>query len=928
MLTPLLSRPRQGFALIVTIVLVAFLVLILVGLATFTRVETQVADNTESLSRARQNALAGLNIAVGQLQEHAGPDNRLTARSDITVTGAINHPHFTGVWRPTNNTNTPDVWLVNGPEAGSAVTPASLNPTNAATAAQVFLVDRRTVETDAERVLVAKTPIEAPAGSIPGLTTAETIGHYAFWVGDEGVKATATLVNPLLEPSTRINYDNAPSLPSGPVGDDWTGASNNQRDRLDQLMLPRPRIERIFTTLDPDATPARTELSKVVHAAQLNFVNNGPTVAQRRQAFHAITPLSLGVIADVPNGRLKRDLSDPAGASAVGDAILAYRNFRVTNPATGSGFVATYMPNSVEPAGAEATNANIAAFTAGPVLREVGFRFWFETDANGQVFLNYLVDAALWNPYSAELRLQPVASTATKLRIFLENIPDVQVSAGGAGQTVSLSTIVPNMVLAVDPTLTWNAGEIKTVAGTDGVDLAPGGGSVALDAGVNLGAGAAVTSVTYPSVSNLRVVLRWDDGGATPGILQIYEPDTNFSGDTDGSGPWSTYSHGWGFALANSMRTWTDGTATAPRDPRSTTLSGSFVDTGAWDTDIRNNASSAASGDLDGNATVVLFDLPRQELVSIGDLRNLTRINNTATDPEHPAMLGNGWGGTLNSYFDRYFFSTVPRNHTWDFQNEPLPNRYLRYYRPQHAAAPALADFLDPDDAARYFMAQGAFNINSTSEDAWRMVLGGRLAGWLSESAAGAQILDNVFFRLSHGAQQTLNAPASGTSITDAVAVSTGGRQLTSAQVTALAQQIVIILRDRGRPFDSIEEFLNHPGAGGTRGVIASAIEAAGINDPALNVDYRHAPAALTQADVVANIAPFISPRSDTFLIRVYGDTRNPVTTDIEARAWGEAVVQRVPETVDTGDNQITPTQPFGRRFKVTSFRWLTSDDI
>ena len=70
---------RRGFALIITIVLVAFLVLILVGLATFTRVETQVASNSRELAKARQNALFALNVATGDLQRTAGPDRRVTA---------------------------------------------------------------------------------------------------------------------------------------------------------------------------------------------------------------------------------------------------------------------------------------------------------------------------------------------------------------------------------------------------------------------------------------------------------------------------------------------------------------------------------------------------------------------------------------------------------------------------------------------------------------------------------------------------------------------------------------------------------------------------------------------------------------------------------------------------------------------------------
>lgn len=941
--------PRRGFALLVTIVLVAFLVLILVGLATFTRVETQVAGNSEKLALARQNALTGLNVAVGQLQRYAGPDNRLTARSDITVPGAINHPYFTGVWRPINNTTTPDAWLVNGNETNPvAVTPAALDPTagtfpvtDAGATGEVFLVGRASVQTDAERIRVAKTNLTAAAGSIPGVPTQETIGHYAYWVGDEGIKASASLIDPLQDPAKRISYNNA----GGNPGDDWSGASNAQRDRLNQLMLPRPRLERLLTSLAPDLAdnpPLLTELPKVVQAPQLQFLTAAPaiTVAQRRGVFHSVTPLSEAVLVDhsVIPGRLKRDLSDPAGASAAGDAILAYRNFRAVNPAVG--FIADYTPRTIAPAGSEPANSGVASFSAGPVIKEIGFKFFFTADAAGAVSLTYLVEVALWNPYSARLVLTPpAAAPLTKLRLDIENLQDITVSdqttAGTA--TIPMNALVSAFVLAVDNTQTWAPGEIKLLSGTSGVDLTPGGAQVTVATGRTMAPGDKVDRVNYPAVANLRVTLRWDDNTGVKSYIQIYEPNTAFAvGSTTPTVPpiFTSFSCGYGFALADNLEKWTNGDSAAPLDPRSTTLTGAFTEAPKWDVDIGANNSTAVSADLALRPKVVLFDVPRQELVSISDLRNLTRINATAVTPESPAMLGNGWGGTVNQYFDKYFFSTVPRNHVWNFAaQEPLPNRYLRYYQPADAVAPNIAAFLDPDNAARYLMNRGAFNINSTSVDAWQTILGARVQNWLQQGAAGAIILDNVFFRLSHGAQHMDIAPVSGAAVTDAESVTTGGRQLTAAQVTSLATEIVRILRARGRPFDSLEEFLNYNnGVGGDpKGVIAQAIAATALNNPTVNADFRFAPGALTQADVVAGIAPFITPRSDTFLVRTYGDSQNPVTGAVEARVWGEAVVQRVPETVDPiagGESPITPTGTFGRKFKITSFRWLTPDDL
>src|SRR4051812_10807586 len=81
-------RCQQGFALLITITLLAFLVLLLVSLAALTRVETQVAANDQQLAQARQNALMALSIAIGQLQKAGGPDQRVTATADLATSDA------------------------------------------------------------------------------------------------------------------------------------------------------------------------------------------------------------------------------------------------------------------------------------------------------------------------------------------------------------------------------------------------------------------------------------------------------------------------------------------------------------------------------------------------------------------------------------------------------------------------------------------------------------------------------------------------------------------------------------------------------------------------------------------------------------------------------------------------------------------------
>jgi hypothetical protein len=91
----------------------------------------------------------------------------------------------------------------------------------------------------------------------------------------------------------------------------------------------------------------------------------------------------------------------------------------------------------------------------------------------------------------------------------------------------------------------------------------------------------------------------------------------------------------------------------------------------------------------------------------------------------------------------------------------------------------------------------------------------------------------------------------------------------------------------------------------------------------------------LTQGDLLTGLAPVITARGDTFTIRAYGEARNTSGTAIEARAWCEVTVQRVPDYLDRTDKpsalqaELTEVnRKFGRRLIITSFRWMNSSEI
>lgn len=409
------------------------------------------------------------------------------------------------------------------------------------------------------------------------------------------------------------------------------------------------------------------------------------------------------------------------------------------------------------------------------------------------------------------------------------------------------------------------------------------------------------------------------------------------------------------------------------------------------------------------NEDVPLFELPRSPLLSLGVLQHFRLVG------QRPYMIGNPWGATylLNNIpaaalFDQFYFSglvdgVVPA--TTATGDLILPNPLLKPLRKPDATKVTIDDIrlmASPPSttnadgtvtpgapgtaySSKFFLQGGAFNLNSANAAAWVAVLRGvrfpapQAFSYLNVSnatgtAADADVAtvsstDAQFFRFSQTAQETYKAePGMADSSATAGAVSPanthlfrrGMRTLSGAQVSALAAKIVQLIGTKQAaegPFRSMEEFLSPSAlfagvdvdgnALAPRSLLEAAIADAGINTDIAEFSSQW----LTQADVMTALAPILFPRSDTFVIRSYGEAVNPATGSREGSAWCEATVQRVPEYFDRTDEPDTmasafdapsnpnnatsaPTQGhqlnkiFGRRFKVISFRWLTRSDI
>ena len=90
-------RQARGFALVISLSLMVLLTVLAVGLLGLSTITLRSSSQGEAMALARANARLGLMLALGQLQKHAGPDQRVTARADILDKNSPN-PHLTGVW--------------------------------------------------------------------------------------------------------------------------------------------------------------------------------------------------------------------------------------------------------------------------------------------------------------------------------------------------------------------------------------------------------------------------------------------------------------------------------------------------------------------------------------------------------------------------------------------------------------------------------------------------------------------------------------------------------------------------------------------------------------------------------------------------------------------------------------------------------------
>ncbi|GHB93424.1 hypothetical protein GCM10007047_06090 [Cerasicoccus arenae] len=289
-----------------------------------------------------------------------------------------------------------------------------------------------------------------------------------------------------------------------------------------------------------------------------------------------------------------------------------------------------------------------------------------------------------------------------------------------------------------------------------------------------------------------------------------------------------------------------------------------------------------------------------------------------------------------------------------------LPNKRFDYMGDSDMNA--LAEELKAEDGylktAANWSVEGGFNVNSTSVDAWKAFLAsnlGRDFQYIDEEGLEQASTNGTLFSrfgIPNSTVRDENNPRDDWYAPHALTVN---------QISRLAEEIVEQVKERG-PFLSLADFVNRrPGSleedHRKQGALAAAIEASGINDRirsrgtdaygdyvdsglyqenTLDTTSAGAPGWLTQADVLTPLAPYLSARSDTFIIRAYGESGGGFDGVPSAGVWCEAIVQRLPDYIGPEDNDAwdeinglsSTNQKFGRRFVVVGFHWLSEDEI
>ncbi|NNJ85863.1 MAG: hypothetical protein HKP20_01725, partial [Akkermansiaceae bacterium] len=299
------------------------IILVAMAMLSLNTVELRSSQNGRAMAEAQANARLALMLALGELQKSMGPDQRISANGEILAdpdnrsSSGVIHPRWTGVWnswragdtdpagndersqhstlddadygiRPSYETDRKDhfhSWLVSLDKENASQVEAARNMTLSASYTPsdnndaVILVGRGSLGSELQPDEIIQVPLVARKTN-SGSTRPS--GRYGWWVGDESQKANI-MDNPHKDEKKRPSLAERLFRQQAPatLGHSTIDGLKKIEDDKQLVGLPSRRTLDLVDGVTPEA---------MAH-------------------YYDITTSSLGVLADVREGGLKRDLS-------------------------------------------------------------------------------------------------------------------------------------------------------------------------------------------------------------------------------------------------------------------------------------------------------------------------------------------------------------------------------------------------------------------------------------------------------------------------------------------------------------------------------------------------------------------------------------------------------------------------------------------
>ena len=451
---------NSGFALVIALSLMAFVLLLLLSITTLVQVETQSSATQVASIRAKQNALLGLNIALSQLQKTTGPDQRITARADIFDSNPksladdnVENPFWLGVYKTvevgseTQPLEALRTWATDRTQIDRVDWLVALRPSLDGSIVDPVVTDVVTLNGgNTDHVVTLATYndnsgnlVPVQAGKIDVSSTSGAVdGRYSWWIADENAKF-------------RINVTQDDTVPVN-------GQAFEPRWAVMAPHQSNPSIISELSSFDVTDATQRDKLKRAYSAESLQLVDPAWSTWVKENGSD-FTVVSQSVPVDVTQGRLKEDLTvyletDDSGLSDTDNIVRGstdekpnHYEGRFSNLSTQIDYEDAKLPKfglikSWYEAGSE-----IQGFSGGtppaprpheveqhglhPVILRTAVYFGLSFDvrpSSGVTRLVYLIypKFVLWNPHNV-----PIAPAKYVVQVRAQTTLNAQIDDGG-----------------------------------------------------------------------------------------------------------------------------------------------------------------------------------------------------------------------------------------------------------------------------------------------------------------------------------------------------------------------------------------------------------------------------------------------------------------------------------------------------------------